>query len=100
MVRSSSKANFYSTKVANDLNITNIILQYGMVWALIFLLIVARIVYPAFLDSTNLRNILSQNAPVGIVAVGMTIVMIGGGFDLSVGGIFALGAVVFASKTD
>jgi ribose transport system permease protein len=43
---------------------------------------------------------LSQNAPVGIVAVGMTIVMIGGGFDLSVGAIFALGAVVFASKAD
>ena len=84
----------------NDRNLVSVILQYGMVWALIILLIVARIVYPGFLDLTNLRNILSQNAPVGIVAVGMTIVMIGGGFDLSVGAIFALGAVVFASKTD
>jgi ribose transport system permease protein len=76
------------------------LLQYGMVWALIILLIVATILYPRFFDITNVRNILSQNASVGIVAVGMTFVIIGGGFDLSVGAIFALGAVLFANRAD
>lgn len=76
------------------------LVQYGMVWALIILLIVATILYPRFFDITNIKNILSQNASVGIVAVGMTFVIIGGGFDLSVGAIFALGAVLFASFAD
>ncbi|MCB1488918.1 MAG: ABC transporter permease [Bauldia sp.] len=75
-------------------------LQFAMVWALVILLIVAGIVYPRFFDPINIKNILSQNAPVGIVAVGMTFVMIGGGFDLSVGAIFALGAVLFAQWAD
>lgn len=38
----------------------------------------------------NLRNILNQNAATGIVAVGMTIVIVVGGIDLSVGSIMAL----------
>lgn len=76
------------------------LLQYGMVWALIAVVVVAAIVYPRFFDGNNLSNLLSQNAPVGIVAVGMTFVIIGGGFDLSVGALFALGAVVFANRYD
>jgi ribose transport system permease protein len=75
-------------------------LQFGMVWAFLVLLIVGSIAYPRLLDLTNIKNFLSQSAPVGIVAVGMTFVMIGGGFDLSVGAIFALGAVIFASLAD
>ena len=38
----------------------------------------------------NLRNIVNQNAAMGIVAVGMTLVIIAGGIDLSVGSIMAL----------
>jgi len=78
----------------------SLFLQFGMVWALILVMIVGSFVYPRLLDPINIRNFLSQSAPVGIVAVGMTFVMIGGGFDLSVGAIFALGAVVFASLAD
>lgn len=43
-----------------------------------------------FLQSGNLMNIAQQNAHVVIVAMGMTIVMLGGGIDLSVGSIAAL----------
>ncbi|MGO4836792.1 ABC transporter permease, partial [Rhizobiaceae sp. 2RAB30] len=75
-------------------------LHYGMVWALVCLLVVATILYPGFFDLANIKNILSQNASVGIVAVGMTFVIIAGGFDLSVGAIFALGAVLFANRAD
>ncbi|MCW6510596.1 ABC transporter permease [Lichenifustis flavocetrariae] len=78
----------------------DIFLQFGVVWAFVILLIGSTILYPRVFDPTNVKNILSQSAPVGIVAVGMTFVMIGGGFDLSVGSIFALGAVVFGHLAD
>ncbi|MDQ0393292.1 ABC transporter permease [Labrys monachus] len=80
--------------------IRDVFLQFGVVWAFVILLVASAILYPRVFDPTNVKNILSQAAPVGIVSVGMTFVMIGGGFDLSVGAIFALGAVVFAHLTD
>ena len=48
----------------------------------------------SFLDLDNMLLLLKQSAPIGIIAVGMTIVMINGNIDLSVGAIFALSAVV------
>ena len=39
---------------------------------------------PAFLSQQNIFNMLSQWAPAGIMAVGMTFVILTGGFDLSV----------------
>jgi len=71
-------------------------LKYGMVWALIVLVIVAQLVSPTFLTLTNIRNMLSQNAALAVISVGMTCVIICGGFDLSVGAIWGLGAVAFA----
>jgi ribose transport system permease protein len=68
----------------------------GMIVVLIAIVIAARILYPGFLQWGNLDNLLSQNAPIGIIAVGMTYVMIAGGFDLSVGAIYSCGAVFFA----
>ena len=73
-----------------------IALRYGMLWTLIALIIAAWIVYPTFISPTNLRNVLSQNAALGLIAAGMTLVIIGGGFDLSVGSVYGLGSVAFA----
>jgi len=50
----------------------------------------------AFLTVTNLMNILNQNAPLAIVAVAGTLVIIGGGFDLSTGSMFGVASVVAA----
>ena len=72
------------------------VLRYAMVWILASLLVAAGIVSSGFFDTGNLQNILSQNAPIGLVAAGMTFVILAGGFDLSVGAIYACGAVVFA----
>ncbi|NCF39293.1 MAG: ABC transporter permease, partial [Planctomycetia bacterium] len=47
-----------------------------------------------FLKPENLRNLLNQNADIGVIAVGMTIVIIAGGIDLSVGAVMAFGAAV------
>lgn len=48
----------------------------------------------AFMDLDNMLLLLKQSAPIGIVALGMTIVMINGNIDLSVGATFALSAIV------
>jgi len=80
--------------------VANIFLQFGLIWAFVLLLIASAIAYPGLLRFANIRNLISQGAPVGIVAAGMTFVIIGGGFDFSVGSIVALAAVVFANRAD
>ena len=49
--------------------------------------------WPNFLKSENLLNITNQIAVIAIVAIGMTMVIITGGIDLSVGSLIALSAV-------
>lgn len=70
--------------------------RYSMVGVLVVLVLAATVLYPGFLDPANVRDILIQNAAVGLIAVGMTFVIISGGFDLSVGATYALGSTVFA----
>lgn len=50
--------------------------------------------WPDFLKYENLLNITNQIAVIAIVAVGMTIVIVTGGIDLSVGSLIALSAVL------
>jgi len=52
--------------------------------------------WPNFLKADNLLNVANQIAVIAILAVGMTLVIITGGIDLSVGSLIALSAVVTA----
>ncbi len=52
--------------------------------------------WPNFLKRDNLLNIANQIAVIAIVAIGMTMVIIAGGIDLSVGSLIALAAVLAA----
>ena len=52
--------------------------------------------WPNFLKAENLLNIANQIAVIAILAVGMTLVILTGGIDLSVGSIIALASVVTA----
>ncbi|SHG51338.1 monosaccharide ABC transporter membrane protein, CUT2 family (TC 3.A.1.2.-) [Kaistia soli DSM 19436] len=47
----------------------------------------------SFLTPLNLLNILNQSAPLAIIACALTLVIIGGGFDLSAGAIFGVASV-------
>lgn len=69
----------------------------GVVIALLLLVSVVAVAQPGFLAFGNIMNILSQWAPVTIMGVGMTYVVITGGFDLSVASIYSLSAVVAAA---
>ena len=52
--------------------------------------------WPIFLTGANIRNVANQISVIAIIAIGMTMVIITAGIDLSVGSIIALSAVVVA----
>ncbi|NQT59966.1 MAG: ABC transporter permease [Bacteroidetes bacterium] len=65
------------------------------IWAILLLLIIIiSILAPEFLAMRNLLNILLQSSVNGIMAVGMTYLMINGFFDLSVGTVMGLSAAL------
>lgn len=70
--------------------------DYGILASLVALFVFLSFASDVFLSQRNMLNVLEQSAAVGIVAAGGTMVIISGGFDLSVGGIFALSSVVAA----
>lgn len=59
--------------------------KYGNVFVIIALIIIFTLLNPIFLSVYNFMNIVRQIAMVGIISVGFTFVLIGGGLDLSVG---------------
>jgi ribose transport system permease protein len=71
--------------------------RYPMVLALVVLLIVTTILDGTFWTSANLQNLLSQNVGLMLCACGMTFVILAGGFDLSVGSVYAAGAMFYIS---
>jgi ribose transport system permease protein len=67
-------------------------------WAILLLLvIVSALISPNFLSTTNLLNILRQAAPLMIVALGQTLVILVGGIDVSVGAVIATTTVIGGS---
>ena len=60
---------------------------------LIVLFVGLSIASPHFLTSTNLSSVVRQTAVINIMALGMTLVIITSGIDLSVGAILAMGGI-------
>jgi len=74
--------------------------QQGALVALVLVCIFAAVRYPQFLSENNLTNVLRQNSMLGLVALGMTFVILTGGIDLSVGSILAVAGVIAANLAD
>lgn len=68
----------------------------AIVVAFIALLVAGRLAYPGFFAGHNIENLLRQNVGLGLASLGVAVVLIGGGFDLSVGSIASLSGVLFA----
>jgi ribose transport system permease protein len=64
--------------------------------ALILLIVVSALVSDRFLSLQNVSNVLIQTSIMAVVVIGMTLVIVGGGFDLSVGSVVALSGCVAA----
>ena len=68
----------------------------GPLIALLVLCLVTALLTNRFLSPLNLTNILVQSSIMAVIAIGMTFVIIGGGFDLSVGSTVALAGCIAA----
>jgi ribose/xylose/arabinose/galactoside ABC-type transport system permease subunit len=64
---------------------------------LLFLGVIAAILSPLFLRLANIRNLFIQVSFTGILAIGMTFVILTGGIDLSVGSIVGFSSILFAT---
>lgn len=71
--------------------------RYAMVGIFAALVVGMAVASPNFRDPVNLVNVLQQNSIIGIVACGMLLMIITGGFDLSVGAVGAMSAIVAAA---
>lgn len=70
--------------------------EFSVFIALLLLCVLMSIASPFFLTTKNIFNILSQISRYGIVSVGMALVIISGGIDLSVGFVVGLTACLCA----
>jgi ribose transport system permease protein len=70
--------------------------EVGVLAALILIVLFFYLLEPAFLSDRNVRAILTVVSFIGIIAIGQTILLVGGEFDLSVGSVAGLSAVVSA----
>ena len=71
--------------------------RQGALIALVLVCIFAAYRYDRFLTEFNLSNVLRQNSMLGLVALGMTFVILTGGIDLSVGSFVAVAGVIAAN---
>lgn len=70
--------------------------EYGVFIALLILVVIISTISPEFRQPGNFLNLLRQASFNGLIAFGMTCVILSGGIDLSVGSTFALSAIVCA----
>jgi ribose transport system permease protein len=70
--------------------------EIGVLAALLVLCVVMSFASPYFLKPQNLFNVLRGMSTIGIMAIGMTMVIVSGGIDLSVGSLAAVSAMLTA----
>ncbi|WP_274627240.1 ABC transporter permease [Arvimicrobium flavum] len=88
-----------STTVADEargINIARLLVSFGPLLFLVALMIVFTIMKPSFIDPINIFNILRQISITGLIALGMTFVILTAGIDLSVGSLLAFCGMVAA----
>jgi inositol transport system permease protein len=95
------KEKYYMEKskatTARKQHFSRIIQKYGIIIVLFFMIIFISVLRPQFLSPTNIFNLLSSASVFGIMALGVTFVIISKGIDLSVGAVLALSGLVAAS---
>lgn len=84
---------------ANTLNqkrFGSVLSEYGAFIALALLILGLSAISPDFRTPSNFLNLLRQATFNGLIAIGMTLVILSDGIDLSVGSVFALSAIICA----
>ena len=86
-----------SSAQAAPLNIRRILSRYGILIAILGMGLGLSFADKYFLTIGNLTNVMVQVSVNGLLATGMTFVIIAGGIDLAVGSVLALSGMVFAN---
>jgi ribose transport system permease protein len=78
--------------------VLDLVSKYGVLFALLASIAIFSLLKPdVFFTLANMRAILSQVAPLGVLAFGLTVVLAMGDFDLSIAGMVGLGSAVVIS---
>ena len=76
--------------------LTSLVSRNGAVAVLVLVVVLGTLLVPSFGSADNLRNVALNASFIGIIAAGMTFVIISGGIDLSVGSTYALAVILSA----
>ncbi|MDD3403720.1 MAG: ABC transporter permease [Hespellia sp.] len=77
-----------------NFDLGNFLRKFGIYFVLILMMIILSFLSKSFMTVSNMMNILRQVSVSGIVAMGMTLVLVTGGIDLSVGSMIAFAGVI------
>lgn len=92
--RTSDREPRRSSPLSRWLTLSRLLTDQGLILVVVVFGAILATLSPTFLTSTNLMNLLLQTSILGIMALGVTFVIIGAGIDLSVGGIPAVVSVL------
>lgn len=83
----------------NDKNkqLIQMLQKYGVVVVLMLMCLLISIINPNFMQKSNILQVLTQSSIFGIMSLGLTLVIISKGIDISVGSTLAFSGVVMAS---
>lgn len=76
--------------IKNEINLKS----FGLIFVILGIVIIMSFISPVFMTQKNIINIIRQISINGIIAVGMTFVILTGGIDLSVGSVVAMTSVI------
>ena len=85
---------FPAERSGKRLDVVAIIERYGLLAFCAVLVLLTAAISPAFRSPTNLQNVLTNVAPLAIVVLGQSMVILVRGFDLSVSSVMATAAVI------
>ncbi|KXF74669.1 hypothetical protein ATN84_22505 [Paramesorhizobium deserti] len=76
--------------------LVDLAIEYNFIVIFLIVVAVAAVLSPNFLTPINIANLFQQAAVTGVVAIGMTFVILTGNIDLSVGSVTALCGMLVA----
>ena len=86
-----------SDKTRRRVDVRSLAANYSTAAIFVVLVLVASFISTSFFSSRNIENVLRQVASTGVISMGMLLVILTGGIDLSVGSVAALGSILCAS---
>ncbi|SHI14449.1 ribose transport system permease protein [Sporobacter termitidis DSM 10068] len=94
--REKAAADSRSTVGVQKMSLSTFLIRYNAIIILVILIIAASGLSPLFISKTNVFTLLRQQVPYLIIAMGMLMVIVTGGIDLSVSSVAAVSSIMVA----